>query len=139
MDELSGGGKLCRGTRLDGAVCQATALVGSDFCFFHDPARAAERREAQALGGRQNRMRVLTEITPDFEIQDSEDVVALVSETINQVRKGKIDPRVANAVGYLANVLVKVFESQKLSTRVDKLEAVLRNRTGGDDLELTGT
>jgi hypothetical protein len=34
------------------------------------------------------------------------DVVKLLSETINQVRKGIIDPPVANAIGYLANVLI---------------------------------
>jgi hypothetical protein len=29
------------------------------------------------------------------------DAIALISETINQVRRGQIDPRVANSVGFL--------------------------------------
>jgi hypothetical protein len=52
-------------------------------------------------------------------------VVRLILETINQVRKGAIDPRVANAVGYLANVVIKALEQDELEARIKKLEALL--------------
>ena len=96
----------CKATTAGGSTCQAIALPESDYCFFHDPSKATERRAAQAQGGRQNRLKTLNAAVPDVRVEDCGDVVALISETINQVRKGVIDPRVANAVGYLANVLI---------------------------------
>jgi hypothetical protein len=131
--------KTCKAAKLDGSRCQASALPGAGFCFFHDPSKAAERREAQALGGRQNRMKTLDAGVPAVKIEDCGDVVALISETINQVRRGEIDPRVANAVGYLANVLIKAFEQDELETRVEKLEALLEGRIQAPELTVTGT
>ncbi len=131
--------KACEAVKLDGSRCQAAALPGSDFCFFHDPSKAGERRDAQALGGRQNRMKTLDAAAPDVKVEDCGDVVALISVTINQVRKGVIDPRVANAVGYLANVLIKAFEQDELETRIERLEALFRGRSQVPDLTMTGT
>src|SRR6266852_811396 len=129
----------CKAKKTDGTRCNSSALPGSNFCFFHDPAKAAERREAQALGGRQNRMKTLDARASDVKIEDSGDVVALMSETINQVRKGAIDPRIANAVGYLANVVIKALEQDELETRIERLEALLEGRSQVPDLTMTGT
>jgi hypothetical protein len=53
------------------------------------------------------------------------DVVALVETTVNDVRSGRVDVRVANAVGYLANVAIKAIEQSDLEARLATLEAVL--------------
>jgi hypothetical protein len=119
-------GKPCHGVKPDGSRCEVAALPGSDFCFFHDPSKADERREAQSLGGRQNRMRTLDATAPDVRVENCQDVVRLLSETINQVRKGQIDPRVANAVGYLANVLIRATEQGELERRLAELEALVK-------------
>lgn len=131
--------KLCKATKQSGEDCQTAALPKSAFCYFHDPAKAIERREAQALGGRQNRIRALDTTAPDVKVEDCSDVVALVSETINQVRKGVIDPRVANSVGYLANVLIKAFERDELETRIEKLEALLERRSEASERSMPGS
>jgi len=131
--------KPCKARKPDGSGCQAAALPASDFCFFHDPSKAAERREAQALGGRQNRMKTLAADAPDVNVEDCQGVVRLMSATINQVRKGHIDPRVANAVGYLANVLVRAAEQGELERRIVELEALLKGRSQAPDLAMTGT
>jgi hypothetical protein len=120
--------KPCKASKPNGSRCEATALAGSDFCFFHDPSRAADRREAQALGGQHNRMRTLDQALPDVKIENSGDVTALLSQTINQVRKGMIDPRVANAVGYLANLVIKTFEQNELEKRIARIEALHESR-----------
>jgi hypothetical protein len=130
--------KQCRALKLDRSHCQASALPGADFCFFHDPAKAEERRESQALGGRQNRIKTLGATGSDVKVEDCGDVVALLSQTINQVRKGMIDPRVANSVGYLANVLIKAFEQDELETRIERLEALLERRSEASELTVTG-
>jgi len=67
------------------------------------------------------------------------DAVALISETINQVRKGQVDPRVANAVGYLANVLIKAVEQGELESRLAEVEAAIKGQRPSSDLAMTGT
>lgn len=131
--------KTCRAIKSDQSKCQAPAPPGLEFCFFHDPSKADKRREAQAQGGRQNRMKTLEESAPDVKVKDSGDAIALISDTINQVRKGQIDPRVANSVGFLANILLKAVERDKLETRIEQLEAVLKVQTPTSDFTVTGT
>jgi hypothetical protein len=120
--------KLCKANKSDGSRCEVAALTDSEFCFFHDPSRAADRKAAQSLGGHGNRIRTLDPGVPDVRIQNSEDTVSLLSETINQVRKGVIDPRVANAVGYLANIALRAVDQNELEARIRKLESLLQNR-----------
>ena len=126
----------CEAPTTEGPRCQAAALDGSRFCFFHDPAKAEERRAAQAMGGRQGKVKTLPDTAPDVNVENGQDVVRLISETINQVRRGEIDPRVANAVGYLANVLLKAAEQGDVEERLAALEAVVRNgrRETADDI-----
>src|SRR5271169_907888 len=126
--------KTCIATKADQSNCQAAAIPGSGFCYFHDPTKSEKRREAQAQGGRQNRMKTLEDSAPDVKLEDSGDAIALISETINEVRKGKIDPRVANSVGFLANILIKAVERNKLETRIEQLEALLKVQTPTLDL-----
>lgn len=120
---------ICRARKPDGVRCKAAALVGSDFCYFHDPEKAEERREAQAQGGRQGHLKALPPDTPDVRLDSCASAAGLLSETINQVRKGELDPRVANAVGYLANILLKAIEQSDVERRIEDLEALLKNRT----------
>lgn len=120
--------RMCKASNRAGSRCEAAALEGSDFCFFHDPSRAAERREAQTLGGQRNRMKTLDPAIPDVKFESSAQVVTLLSDTINQVRKGDIDPRIGNTVGYLANLLIKALEQNELETRINRLEALFENR-----------
>ena len=48
--------------------------------------------------------------------------MALLSDTISQVRRGDIDPRVANAVGYLSGIALKAREQGELNDRLSRLE-----------------
>jgi hypothetical protein len=120
--------KPCKASKENGSRCEATRLADSDYCYFHDPSKAAERREAQALGGQHNRMRTLDEAAPDIRVENTGDVLALLSETINQVRKGVIDPRVANAVGYLANLQIRALEQHAIERRMTILEELREDR-----------
>jgi hypothetical protein len=131
--------KTCCATKPDQSNCRAPTLPGSEFCFFHDPSKAEERREAQAQGGRQNRMKTLEASAQDVMVEGFSDARALLVQTINQVRKGEIDPRVANSVGFLTNILIKAVEQDKLETRIEQLEALLVVQTSTFDLALTGT
>lgn len=128
----------CQARTPDGAGCQAAALQGSDFCFFHDPGRADERQAARSFGGSQNRMKTLAADAPDIKVESCQDVVRLISETINQVRRGDLDPRVANAIGYLANVLIKAAEQGDLEKRIADLEAAVQKPARSSDYPSLG-
>jgi hypothetical protein len=128
----------CTGVKPDGTQCQAAALPDSDFCFFHDPSKKDERREAQAAGGRQNRAKTLDAETPDIKIRNYKDVVALLSQTIDQVRRGQIDPRVANSVGYLASPLVRALAQNELEDRIEKLERAVHRQPSIPESMITG-
>jgi hypothetical protein len=120
--------KLCKANTADGSKCEVAALTDSELCFFHDPSKAAERRAAQSLGGHAKRMKTLDPGIPDLKIENIGDLLALIYETINQVRKGLIDPRAANAVGYLANIAMRAVELNALDGRIRKLESIVEDR-----------
>lgn len=126
---MKAGKRQCKHIKADGERCQAAALFDSAFCFFHDPDTTSERQEASARGGYNGRIRVLPENCPNAEVQSAADIVRLLGETINQVRKGDLDPRIANAVGYLANVALRAIEGGDIEKRLTGLEAaVTQNR-----------
>ena len=116
----------CRHKRSDGEKCRANATARSGFCFFHDPDRAADRLEAQRAGGLRNKASSLSANTPDRDLKNAGDVIALLGTTINQVRRGQVDPRVANSVGYLSGILLKALEVGALERRVSDLEVAIK-------------
>jgi len=118
----------CAATKRNGKACKAAALPGSQFCFFHHPGKAAARWKAQSQGGRANRMATLPADAPNVQIEDSADVVKLLSSTINSVRRGEIDPRVGNSVGYLANIVLTATGQRELESRIAELESLVKNR-----------
>ena len=116
---------LCKAKKDSGERCKARPLSGSRYCFFHDPARARERRAAQKRGGKRHKLAVLPSETADFPTETANDVVNLLGRTINQVRRGEIDPRIANAVGYLSGIILKAREQGDIEERLAKIEKVV--------------
>lgn len=114
----------CGHVKDDGVRCRARAIVGSQHCFFHDPFRADDRKEAQRAGGRANRPAVLA-TAPRRQLRRPSDVASLLGETIEHVRTGEVDMKVANSVGYLSNVLLKALEQADLEQTLELLESVI--------------
>ena len=114
----------CQRIKSDGQVCKANATSGSVYCFFHDPATSEDRTAAQRAGGQANRPSVVR-IAPVRELETSSHIVGLLAETINNVRRGELDSKVANSVGYLANILVKALEQSEIADRLEALERVM--------------
>jgi hypothetical protein len=118
----------CRYKRPDGTKCKANATALSGLCFFHDPKRAADRLEAQRAGGLRNKAVSLPVNTPDCNLKNAADVIALLGTTINQVRRGQIEARIANTIGYLSATLLRAQELGNLEQRVSALEMVTSNQ-----------
>lgn len=122
--------KVCTSKKSDGSQCCAKAQTGSEFCFFHDPAKASDRRSAGRKGGERGKISTLCPQTPDINVNSAHDVVKLMAETISQVRRGDIDPRIANAVGYLSGIVLKAKEQGDLEDRLKLLEDEVENKRG---------
>jgi hypothetical protein len=120
-------GPQCEFVRRGGERCRARPRAGSAYCFFHDPAAAGERDAARRRGGvaRSRRAAVLPENEPDLPLGTIADVVCLLGTTINQTRRGQIDVKVANAIGTLANVLLRGISQGDLEARLAAIEAQL--------------
>jgi hypothetical protein len=120
----------CRHIKADQSRCRANARHNSIYCFFHDPDSVSEREAARRNGGRERSRRaaVLPGNTPDEHLDSAADVTRLLAQTINQVRRGELDPRISNAVGYLASILLQARERDELEQRVRRLESVLGQR-----------
>jgi len=116
-------GQRCAQTRANGERCGGFAVIGSAYCFAHDPAQAEKRDDARRRGGEAGRIEPLGESS--ISLRSLGDVLGLVELTINDVRAGRVDVKVANAVGYLANVAMKAIEGSDLEARLEAIESVL--------------
>ena len=115
----------CSFIKPDGTQCNANAMSGLDFCYTHNPDISdEEKREAKQRGG-QNRAVAISEPLPPLAIAEPNDAVLLIVDTINRVRAGELDIRVANCLGFLTDKLLKAFEISKLNDRVEIIERVI--------------
>ena len=107
--------------------CREKALTKDRVCFFHSPTKNQERRQARQAGGvsRSQKTTVLPPDTEDQRLQSPTDVCDLLGDTINQVRRGLLDSRIATTVGYLAAALLRGMEHGHLDDRLTRIEAKL--------------
>jgi hypothetical protein len=122
--------KKCELWKKGGERCNADAQTGKRVCVFHDPNKASDGRRARRAGGitRSRAATVLQLDTPDHPLGDTNQVSVLLADSINRLRRGQLDPRVANAMGYLASVLLKALENGRIEDWLAHLEAVLTRR-----------
>ncbi len=101
--------------------------IGKAFCVFHDPEKANDGARARRAGGiqRSRRAAVLPPTTPVSPLASSSDLAFLLADSINRVRRGELDPRIANAIGYLASVQLRCFEQSTLEDRMTKIETTM--------------
>ena len=87
----------CKARTKAGGPCKAPPVEGG-LCFFHaHPERLAELGRQ---GGKKNRCNTVSpDEIPQRELKSLSDVVALLDETINQVRRRQIEHRAPNAIG----------------------------------------
>jgi hypothetical protein len=125
----------CDFRKKNGQRCGADAQSGKTLCVFHDPAKAAAGRRARRLGGinRSHTAAALPPETPDHPLNNVHDVSLLLGQSINQVRRGQLAPRVATAVGYLAGILLSALQQGPLEERLQRLEATLGLRKSQTD------
>jgi len=119
----------CEFIKPDGTKCEAYAIKGSEFCYFHNPDISdEEKKEAQSNGGKTKAL-TLKEPLPELVLAEPADTVLLIADTISRVRAGKLDIRTANCLGFLSDKLLKAFEVSQLNSRVEIIERVIQKKT----------
>lgn len=120
----------CIHLKSDGSPCKAKTLLGSNYCFFHDPDLAVERKAAQVSGGRERarRANVLPADAPDMPVGTAADIISLIGDTVARVRKGEIEVSIANSVGYLAAIALKAHQRDDVDQRLTRLESIIARR-----------
>jgi len=130
----TGNARQCEHTRPDGTRCQSAPMHGSRFCFWHDPAKAAERATARSKGGKARHGRAIRHIPGedgDIALQTAGDILGLLEREINAVLRLEPGHRRARTIGYLAGIGLRALETSELAARIEALEAATFGPPGG--------
>lgn len=117
----------CKQILDNGERCKAYALKEKDFCFSHDPENKEQKAIAVRNGGLVRPIRVETALET-VEVKTPKDIVTVLGKTINEVREGKLQPQIANTIGFLSGHLLRAFEIAELNDKVDEVKGVLTGR-----------
>lgn len=123
-------GKICKAITRSGQSCRAYALAGSDYCFRHDPTKAAERQQASAKGGYARHGRQIGNVGPaePVTLTSVQDVVKLLESEVNAVLGLEVSLSRAQTIARLALAFVKCFEVSELQQRLAAIEWALKLR-----------
>lgn len=119
--------KLCVETRKDGQPCHAYACAGSDYCFVHDPAKAAERKAARTKGGRARHGRKVgvAEFLGHRQFRSMADMTALLEIAVQQTLRLENSVSRNRCLGYLARCWADLHEAGELEERLAALERIM--------------
>jgi hypothetical protein len=119
----------CKAKKKDGRRCPVPARP-CGYCWVHDPELAGKRAGGRRQGGktRSKPAAVLPGDIPDAPLGSVTDVTGFLAQAINQVRKGQLDPKVANCCGFLVTVLLRAIEGGEIERRFAALEAKLEGK-----------
>ncbi len=112
----------CQAIARSGSRCASPVLPASAYCFVHDPASAAARREASKKGGRARsnqaraRKQIPAALAPD-------ELAGYLSSLFTAVVAGKVEPKVGTAAATIARVLMEVRAAGEIEERLRALEA----------------
>src|SRR5208283_2139718 len=136
----------CQKMKPDGIRCRARSLTGKKYCALHsEPGRAA------SLGSKGGRRRAVLSPSNLREFQapkSAADLRDLLAESIIEIRTGRMESKMANALGYLGSSYLRALEVADLESRLEKLALEFERakqatadagRSGKVDSEMTHT
>ena len=116
---------ICKALNSKGEPCQAKAMANG-FCYRHNPEISdAEKKKASAKGGCPTLARVEQQLAnrQDFELSnDPKGLLDLLTDNINDLRAGRIDPKTSNAVVQNVGMILRVYETVVQESRIRELE-----------------
>ena len=120
----------CKATNANGQPCAAHVHPGDDYCRWHDPARAEDRKAWQRKGGKgksnAQRLRKLWESDQLTPAQLS----GLLSGAMVSTMNGDLEPGVLSALAGGARALIHVQQADALEARLAALEVAVSGERG---------
>src|SRR5215471_3059346 len=106
----------CQFISKNGSRCHADPQTGKDWCFMHDPEQKKKQAEARKQGGEARSRQIEPEITlppnlPTVRLEKAGDVYELLAQHVDHLRVRKIDVRIAQAIAYLASLLLRALKA----------------------------
>lgn len=113
----------CQYIKETGEQCQASALAGSDRCFFHDPRPeiAKERLKAQKRGGRKAKQTVSP--APRLNLKDIKEIPSLLDEALYLRLTGLLSLKDGE---YVRKMALAALDAHKVLSVEAKTEELLR-------------
>ncbi len=115
----------CRENKPDGTPCERIVPASQDYCYSHDPGRAAERKRNASRGGRSKGTGELSDLKRQLK-----DLAA-------DVLKDDVDKGRASVANQILNTVIRAIEQERkqreleeMAERLDALEEVLKTRRG---------
>ena len=103
-------------------------MEGVEFCFSHNPDTQAKKEQAVLRGGFAPKPRKEAKRLDPIPVRSTKDILALLEDTINQVRTEPMTHQKANCVGYLANIAIRALEVDELDEKLDFVRGLISGR-----------
>jgi hypothetical protein len=121
----------CTATCKGGRPCRAPALADG-LCFVHSPITAEARDRTRRENGKARmRRRAVLPDSPDLTISGTADVLAALSATLSQVRRGGLDYRVGNCLFNGLSIALRAIEQGQLAEELARLKAEVEGLRDG--------
>jgi hypothetical protein len=115
--------KQCKETNRQGKRCKAWAVNGETKCHLHSqPGKAAQ---LGVKGGHRRKMLPAADPGTVVPPETATDVRKLLARSMADVLTGKLDPRLANAAGYLGTAFLRAVEVADIEPQLAELKAKL--------------
>ncbi|MBU1044621.1 MAG: hypothetical protein KJ915_09540 [Candidatus Omnitrophica bacterium] len=90
----------------------------------HSPRAEKQRKEANLKGGQHSYKDKMVS-SGYLCIKKPKDILKLLNSTINEVRTGELDVKIANCIGYLSSHFLKAHEYTELEKRLEAVEDIV--------------
>ena len=98
----------------------------SQFCFIHNPECAEKRKLAVISGGEQTRKPSVSKEA--ISLKQMDDILPFLNQCINEIRRGELTSKSANAIGYLTNIAIDVIKLTDIEKRLKEVENAIKLR-----------
>jgi hypothetical protein len=117
----------CKHKKPDGTACNSFAMKGKSYCWRHSPELSdEEKRKFSANGGKTKGEDFIENLLPELKIENFKDIASMLTDTINNLRQGKISQKTGSSIGYLSFILLMAMDKAKAEEhreQIDKLKA----------------
>jgi len=115
----------CSFIKSDGTNCNANAIKGSSLCINHNPDYVEIKSLAVTKGGT-NRREPPISFGGDIEINNPDDIMNLLANTLNLVWTGQMPTNnVSGSIGFLCRIFLDAYDKAEFEKRIEEIEKKL--------------